>query len=271
MEFLQQQCEYLFALTDDVEYLQQRLKSEVEHFCKVNFIPVPEGLTNLIRHILENSLLTLPQVETSPLDETIETCPPQEPVKTILEAQEDIPDVQQISWVDKQLAEIAQEIDALPVVEPAPEGWQSTMELDAADRRNAIYEFIKDTGRSQTRRQIEVGAGYMYEGQRLPPEEHEKVKQKVLKDLRVLKQEKRIREVIKKKDKPGKGESDKIYLYELWTDDVPDVPGECQLAPSTSAITPDIQQMLLDAGKAQSKNDLLDILLKIMVRVRGLI
>jgi len=132
---LTEKYDYLCKHTDDADYIQRRLRADGEHFCKVNKIDVPEGLTDYICHILENSLPSSALVETSRPDPTAETCVAPDPVKTILEPQ--IDETPHVSWVDRQLAEFEEEINAQPVVEgPTPQPKTTKKHTVKYDPRN---------------------------------------------------------------------------------------------------------------------------------------
>jgi hypothetical protein len=203
----------------------------------------------------KNESASLPQVKTSIMTETVETCQEEDVLQAIVEVQIETP-----SWLDQQMAEIEAELAAIPEM---PEGWVSTTTLDAPDRREAISKHLQDCGDSQTRRQIEVGAGYMYEGQRVSKEEHDRIKKQVLNDLGALEKQKVIRKITQKNPKHKPGQNDKLYLYELIQKETP-----VEVSPPVTD-KDEIVQLILSAIEADTRDESNKILVGVLRKLMG--
>jgi hypothetical protein len=154
------------------------------------------------------------------------------------------------------------------IVEPL----RSTFDLPASDRREAIRNFLSQVERPQTRRQIELGSGWMVEGQKLPKEEYAKLTDRIQGDLRKLQEEGLVKRTVKSNPKHVQGQNDKVYLYELvQLGELGEELGEDLPGGSTSGLTAEVQQLLMDALAVSTKEELLQIIAKIMVRVTGVI
>jgi hypothetical protein len=148
----------------------------------------------------------------------------------------------------------------LPPPQAQEDEWVSTMELQAYDRREAILDFLEETP-LQMRSEIEVGAGYRLADVRLPPDEYDKVKRRVQRDVQELKKQGLIREVTKPNPKHVRGQNDTIYLYEI-------MPEENETDTPTFTLSPELKK-LLTAALVATNRDELTTLLKEAARVAG--
>jgi hypothetical protein len=74
-------------------------------------------------------------------------------------------------------------------------------------------DYLDEVGKSQTRRQIEVGAGYMREDERLPRDEYENLKRMIQRDIKELIEQGILIVQTKLNEKHVRGQNDDVILY----------------------------------------------------------